>query len=43
MNIQDNTKDLDAEMAWRCDEILKEIKDAGYEGPVVNGKDLDVF
>lgn len=43
MNVQDNTKDLDAEMAWRCEAILKEIKDAGYDGPVVNGNDLDVF
>lgn len=43
MNVQDNTKDLDAEMAWRCEAILKEIRDAGYDGPVVNGNDLDVF
>ncbi|MCD7818578.1 MAG: MBL fold metallo-hydrolase [Lachnospiraceae bacterium] len=43
MEIQDNTKDLDAEMAWRCDAILQEIKDAGYDGKVVNGQDLDVF
>ena len=43
MNCLDNTKDLDAEMAWRCEAILKEIADAGYDGPVVNGHDLDVF
>lgn len=43
MNIQDNTKDIEAEMEWRCGEILKEIRAAGYEGCVVNGKDLDVF
>ncbi len=43
MNCQDNTKDLDAEMAWRCEAILQEIRDAGYNGPVVNGQDLDIF
>ncbi|MCD8067955.1 MAG: MBL fold metallo-hydrolase [Lachnospiraceae bacterium] len=43
MEIQDNTKNLDAEMAWRCEAILQEIKDAGYDGEVVNGQDLDIF
>ena len=43
MNCLDNTKDLAAEMAWRCDAILQEIRDAGYDGPVVNGQDLDIF
>ncbi len=43
MNIQDNTKDLDAEMDWRCKAILEEIYQAGYSGPVVNGQDLDIF
>ncbi|MCD8380023.1 MAG: MBL fold metallo-hydrolase [Lachnospiraceae bacterium] len=43
MEIQDNTKNLDAEMAWRCDVILQEIKDAGYDGKAVNGQDLDIF
>ncbi len=43
MEIQDNTKDLDAEMAWRCEAILQEIQDAGYDGKVVNGQDLDIF
>ncbi len=43
MEIQDNTKDLDAEMAWRCEAILQEIRDAGYDGAVVNGQDLDIF
>lgn len=43
MNVLDNSKDLEAEMAWRCDAILKEIREAGYDGPVVNGHDLDVF
>ena len=43
MNIQDNHKNLAAEMAWRDTAILDEIRDAGYDGYVVNGKDLDVF
>ncbi|MCD8116581.1 MAG: MBL fold metallo-hydrolase [Oscillospiraceae bacterium] len=43
MEIQDNTKDLDGEMAWRCEAILQEIRDAGYDGAVVNGQDLDIF
>ncbi len=43
MNIQDNTKDLNAEMALRDEAILREIRDAGYDGPVVNGHDLDIF
>ena len=43
MNCLDNTKDLDAEMAWRCEAILQEIRDAGYDGPAVNGQDLDIF
>ncbi len=43
MEIQDNTKDLDAEMAWRCEAILQEIRDVGYDGAVVNGQDLDIF
>ena len=43
MNIQDNTKNLEREMEVRCQAILQEIKDAGYDGPVVNGKDLDIF
>lgn len=43
MNIQDNTKDLDAQMQQRCEAILQEIRDAGYTGKVVNGQDLDIF
>lgn len=43
MNVQDNTKNLQHEMDWRCEAILREIRDAGYDGPVVNGQDLDVF
>ncbi len=43
MNVQDNHKNLAAEMAWRDAAILDEIRDAGYDGYVVNGKDLDVF
>ena len=41
MNVQDNTRDLNEEMAWRCQAILEEIRDAGYDGQVVNGQDLD--
>ena len=43
MNIQDNTQNLEHEMAWRCEAILQEIKDAGYDGKVINGQDLDIF
>ena len=43
MNIQDNTKDLRHEMDIRNQNILQEIRDAGYEGAVVNGEDLDIF
>ena len=43
MNILDNGKNLEAEMARHCDAILREIREAGYDGPVVNGHDLDVY
>ncbi len=43
MEIQDNTKDLKAEMKKRNEIILEEIKNAGYLGKVINGEDLDVF
>lgn len=43
MEIQNNTRDVEAEMARRNTAILQEIRDAGYEGTVVNGQDLDVF
>lgn len=43
MNILDNSKDIVKEMNKRDELILKEIKDAGYDGEVINGKDLDVF
>lgn len=43
MEIQDNTVDVEAEMIRRNEAILQEIKHAGYEGPVVNGLDLDIF
>ena len=43
MEIQDNTVDVEAEMTRRNEVILQEIKHAGYEGPVVNGLDLDIF
>ena len=41
--IQDNTQDLQAQMDVRCAAILEEIRQAGYDGKVVNGQDLDVF
>ncbi len=43
MDMQDNSQDLEAEIARRDEAILQEIRDAGYAGPVVNGQDLDVF
>lgn len=43
MNIQDNTVDIPAEMARRDRAILQEIRDGGYNGAVINGKDLDIF
>ena len=43
MEIQDNTVDVGAEMARRNEAIHEDIRNAGYEGPVVNGMDLDVF
>lgn len=43
MNIQDNTKDLQKEMQIRNEKILREIRDAGYDGNVINGEDLDIF
>ena len=43
MNIQDNSIDLGAELDRRSSEILREIREAGYEGAVVNGKDIDVY
>ena len=36
------SKDLE-EMKIRDEEILKEIKAAGFDGKVVNGQDLDVY
>ncbi len=43
MEIQDNTTDVPAEIARRDEAILQEIRQAGYDGPVFNGKDLDIF
>lgn len=43
MNIQDNTIDVEQETKRRSEEILQEIKAAGYDGNVVNGHDLDVY
>ena len=35
MNIQDNRKNLAAEMAWRDEAYSDEIREAGYEGYVL--------
>lgn len=43
MDMQNNRIDLKAEMKKRNEEILQEIREAGYSGKVVNGEDLDVF
>ncbi|MCD7834487.1 MAG: MBL fold metallo-hydrolase [Lachnospiraceae bacterium] len=43
MEIQDNTRNLAAEIERRDEAILREIREAGYDGAVVNGKDLDIF
>lgn len=42
MEIQTNAMDVAAEMAARSQKILEEIRTV-YDGPVVNGQDLDVF
>lgn len=43
MEIQDNTVDVELEMQRRSEAILQEIRSAGYEGNVANGRDLDIF
>ncbi len=43
LEIQDNRYDLAAEIARRDEAILREIREAGYAGHVVNGRDLEVF
>lgn len=43
MDIFSTELDVQKEMVKRNEAILQEIKDAGYEGKVVNGQDLDVF
>ena len=43
MNVFDRSFDLKQEMEIRKQAILEEIKDAGYNGKVVNGEDLDIF
>lgn len=43
MNILDNTINLKQEMEVRNEKILQEIRSAGYDGPVVNGQDLDIY
>ncbi len=43
MEIQDNSKDVQAEARRRDEAILREIRETGYPGPTVNGYDLDIF
>lgn len=43
MEIQNNRIDLPAEMARRDALILAELRQGGYHGPAVNGRDLDIF
>ncbi len=43
MEIQDNTRDVAGEIARRDEAILRELRQAGYRGPAVNGRDLDIF
>ncbi len=43
MEIQDNAKDVQAEAQRRDAAILQEIREAGYDGPTINGYDLDIF
>ncbi|MCF0115487.1 MAG: MBL fold metallo-hydrolase [Erysipelotrichaceae bacterium] len=43
MDMLDNTINIEEEMNRRDELILEEIKNAGYTGIVVNGKDMDKF
>lgn len=43
MDIFTREFNVEHEMARRDEEILKEIREAGYNGKVVNGYDLDIF
>ncbi len=43
MEIQDNRRDIPGEIARRDEAILQEIRNAGFGGRLVNGRDLDVF
>lgn len=43
MNMQDHSVDLPREMEKRDQAILRELRQAGYTGNVVNGRDLDIF
>ncbi len=43
MEIQDNCRDIPGEIARRDAAILQELRQAGYAGALINGKDLDVF
>ena len=43
LDVFSDQMDVDAEIQRRSEAILKEIREAGYEGAVVNGQDLDIF
>lgn len=43
MDIFSYQNNLKQEMEIRNEKILQEIRDAGYDGPVVNGQDLDLY
>ncbi len=43
MDIHDNTKNIPREIARRDEAILRELRQAGYEGHMVHGYDLRVF
>lgn len=43
MDVYNPDIDVEAEILRRTDKILDEIREAGYNGNVVNGQDLDIF
>ena len=43
LDVFSDQMDVEGEIEKRSAAILKEIRDAGYQGPVINGQDLDVF
>ena len=42
LDVFSDQMDVEGEIEKRSAAILKEIRDAGYQGPVINGQDLDV-